>query len=64
LPPITAVDDVIAVLPRVDCVLLVVGSGSSTKREIEESQRHLSRFNLLGVVVNKATDDMPRDEYY
>jgi protein-tyrosine kinase len=64
LPPITAVDDVIAVLPRVDCVLLVVGSGSSTKREIEESQRHLARFNLLGVVVNKATDDMPRDEYY
>ena len=64
LPPITAVDDVIAVLPRVDCVLLVVGSGNSTKREIEESQRHLSRFNLLGVVVNKATDDMPRDEYY
>ena len=39
LPPITAVDDVIAVLPRVDCVLLVVGSGNSTKREIEESQR-------------------------
>jgi protein-tyrosine kinase len=34
-----------------------VGSGSSTKREIEESQRHLSRFNLLGVVVNKASAD-------
>jgi protein-tyrosine kinase len=65
LPPVAAVDDVIAVLPRVDCVLLVVGSGSSTKREIEEAQRHLSRFNLLGVVVNKASADRAaQGEYY
>jgi protein-tyrosine kinase len=64
LPPVTAVDDVIAVLPKVDCVLLVVGSGNSTKRELEESQRHLARSNLLGVVVNKATDGVTRDEYY
>jgi protein-tyrosine kinase len=64
LPPVTAVDDVIAVLPKIDCVLLVVGSGNSTKRELEESQRHLARSNLLGVVVNKATDGVTRDEYY
>jgi protein-tyrosine kinase len=64
LPPVTAVDDVIAVLPKVDCVLLVVGSGDSTKRELEESQRHLARSNLLGVVVNKAADGVTRDEYY
>jgi capsular exopolysaccharide synthesis family protein len=65
LPPITSVDDVIAVLPKVDCVLLVVGSGNSTKRELEESQRHLARSNLLGVVVNKATDGaVSRDDYY
>jgi protein-tyrosine kinase len=65
LPPITAVDDVIAVLPKIDCVLLVVGSGNSTKRELEESQRHLARSNLLGVVVNKAADgSISRDGYY
>lgn len=64
LPPVTAVDDVIAVLPRVDCVLLVVGSGSSTRREIEESQRHLGRFNLLGVVVNKVPDEKAQNDYY
>lgn len=64
LPPVTAVDDVIAVLPRVDCVLLVVGSGSSTKREIEESRRHLARFNLLGVVVNKVPHQNPLNAYY
>jgi protein-tyrosine kinase len=64
LPPVTAVDDVIAVLPRVDCVLLVVGNGSSTRREIEEAQRHLARFNLLGVVVNKAAEDSHHHGYY
>ena len=64
LPPVTAVDDVIAVLPRVDCVLLVVGNGSSTKQEIEESRRHLARFNLLGVVVNKVTGQGARYSYY
>ena len=64
LPPVTAVDDVIAVLPRVDCVLLVVGNGSSTRHEIEESRRHLARFNLLGVVVNKVTTHSARNEYY
>lgn len=65
LPPVAAVDDALAVLPRVDCVLLVVGSGSSTKREIEESRRHLTPFNLLGVVVNKANEERssPADYY-
>jgi protein-tyrosine kinase len=64
LPPVTAVDDVIALLPRVDCVLLVVGSGSSTKHQIEESRRHLERFNLLGVVVNKVTERVAAGDYY
>jgi capsular exopolysaccharide synthesis family protein len=64
MPPINAVDDVIAVLPRMDCVLLVVGSGSSTRRELEEAQRHLARSNLLGVVVNKAAEQPALDDYY
>jgi len=64
LPPVTVVDDVIAVLPRVDCVLLVVGNGDSTKREMEEARRHLARFPLLGLVVNKATDDPLAGAYY
>jgi protein-tyrosine kinase len=64
LPPITAVDDVIAVLPKIDCVLLVVGSGSSTRRELEEAQRHLTRSNLLGVVVNKVAQPPALDDYY
>lgn len=64
LPPVTAVDDVIAVLPRVDCVLVVIGSGTSTTREIEETKRHLARFNVLGVAVNMAPLTMANSGYY
>ncbi len=53
LPPALAADDVLAVLPQVDCVLFVVASGVSSEKEIEEAQRRLSRVPLLGVVLNK-----------
>ena len=63
LPPVLAADDVIAVLPRIDCVLMVVGSGMSSQKEIEEAMRHLGGANLLGVVLNK--DESPvRKGYY
>jgi protein-tyrosine kinase len=64
LPPVNAVDDVLAVLPRVDCVLVVVGSGSSTRREIEESKRYLARFNVLGVVANMVPMSSAHESYY
>lgn len=63
LPPVLAVDDVLAVLPRIDCVLMVVGNGTSTRKEIDEAMSRLSKFHLLGVVLNK--DDAPtRNAYY
>jgi len=63
LPPILVADDVMAVLPHVDCVLLVVGSGASSEKEIEEAMTRLSKAQLLGVVLNK--DDAPaRSSYY
>jgi capsular exopolysaccharide synthesis family protein len=62
LPPVLAADDVMAILPRIDCVLLVVGSGASNQREIEEAMNRLSRANLLGVVLNK--DDAPSQNSY
>lgn len=52
LPPVLAADDVMAVLPQVDCVLLVIGSGTSSEKEIEEAQRRLSKVPLVGVVLN------------
>lgn len=62
LPPVLSTDDAIAVLPQIDCVLLVVGNGMSTKSEIEDSLRHLSATNLLGVVLNKA--EVENRSYY
>lgn len=63
LPPVLASDDVLAILPRIDCVLMVVGNGQATRKEIEEAMNRISRFSLLGVVLNK--DDAPfGNDYY
>ncbi len=62
LPPILVADDVMAVLPRIDCVLMVVGSGASTQTEIEEASDRLSKSNLLGVVLNR--DESPAQNAY
>lgn len=62
LPPALAADDVLTIMPRMDCVLLVVGSGSSTQKEIEETMRHMPNTPLVGYVVNK--DDAPMTRGY
>ena len=54
LPPLLVSDDVIALLPQIDCVLLVVANGMSTQREIEDSIRLLPAEKLIGTVLNKA----------
>lgn len=54
LPPVLNADDALAVMPNLDCVLLVVGAGMSAKREVEDTLRHLPATNLLGSVLNKA----------
>jgi protein-tyrosine kinase len=54
MPPILSGDDAIAILPQIDCVLLVVAVGQSKMSEIEECNRHVHLTHLLSVVVNKA----------
>lgn len=63
LPPLLNVDDAIAVLPTMDCALMVVGNGLVTKHDMAESLRHLHATNLLGVVLNKA-EVQQRNQYY
>lgn len=63
LPPILSADDAIAVLPNMDCVLMVIGNGMSKPAEIEETIHHLQGTNLLGVVLNKAEVE-PRTYHY
>jgi Mrp family chromosome partitioning ATPase len=62
LPPVLNTDDAIAVLPKMDCVLMVVGDGVSTSADIEESLRLVPDEKLLGVVLNKA--EAASTQYY
>ena len=63
LPPILNVDDAMVILPNVDCVLMVVGNGLNSEKEIEETKRLLPAVNFLGVVLNRA-ETPARDYYY
>jgi hypothetical protein len=63
LPPVLGADDAIALLPQIDCVLMVVANGMTTKREIEDSLRLLPASTLIGTVLNKA-EITPSTYYY
>lgn len=56
LPPLLNADDALAVLPSIDCVLMVVANGLSTRQEVEDAMRYLSSTQLIGTVLNKAAD--------
>ena len=56
LPPLLSSDDVISILPQLDCVLFVVGAGKTTAEEIKECNRHLESTEVVRVVLNKAED--------
>ena len=64
LPPMLPSDDVIALAPQIDCVLLVAAIRLSKVSEVEECIRHLQPSQLLRVVVNKATEANARYNYY
>jgi MinD-like ATPase involved in chromosome partitioning or flagellar assembly len=55
LPPTLPTDDTLALLPQLDCVLMVVADGVTTKRELEDAQSALQGGNLLGTVLNKTS---------
>jgi protein-tyrosine kinase len=63
LPPVLVADDVMALMPHIDCVLMVVANGMSTKREIEDSLRIIPASKLIGTILNKAETE-PVPYYY
>jgi capsular exopolysaccharide synthesis family protein len=63
LPPILASDDVISILPRLDCVAFVVGAGTTTTEEIKECNRHLESAEVVRVILNKSEDAGARYYY-
>jgi protein-tyrosine kinase len=64
LPPILSSDDVIALLPQIDCVLLVTAVGTTKVSEVGECNRHLQASHLVRLVVNKSTDENANYYYY
>lgn len=53
LPPMLAADDVIALMPQLDCALLVAAIGTTTAAEVAECNGHLQGAQVLRIVLNK-----------
>lgn len=64
LPPVLVIDDTLALLPQVDCILMVVANGMSTKQEIEDSLRLVPPGKLIGTILNKAENELKTNYYY
>ena len=62
LPPILSGDDVIAILPQIDCVLLVAAVGTTTVAQIKECNKHLQSAEVVRIALNKV--DETSDNYY
>ena len=63
LPPILTSDDVIAMLPQTDCVLLVAAVGTSKVAEIQECSKHLQSASVVRIMLNKVAE-VSTDYYY
>lgn len=57
LPPMLSSDEVIALMPEIDCVLLVAAIGLSKASEVEECIGHVNGAQLVRVVANKTIDE-------
>lgn len=64
LPPLLAGNDVISILPELDCVLLVAAIGTSKISEIEECNRHLQTTDVVRFVLNKVPESATNYGYY
>ena len=64
MPPLLQGDEVLATLPRIDCILLVTAVGVSTLHEIKECNRHLQASEVVRLVLNKSHETTKRHYYY
>jgi Mrp family chromosome partitioning ATPase len=64
LPPLLSSDDAIAVLPQVDCVMLVTAVGTTTVAQIEECSKHLLSADVVRVVLNKVPEQNTKEYCY
>ena len=64
LPPLLSGDDVLTILPQLDCVLLVAAVGTSTVAEIKECIKYLQSLEIVRFVLNKAPPSHLNYYYY
>ena len=55
LPPVLTGDDVLLVLPHIDCVLFVAAAGLSTASEFRECNKHLQSTAVVRIALNKSS---------
>ena len=64
LPPMLMSDDVISILPQLDCLLFVTAIGSTTIAEIKECDKYLDKTSVVQIVANKSTDKTHQYYFY
>jgi protein-tyrosine kinase len=63
LPPVMSGDDVLSIMPYMDCFLLVAAVGSSTVSDIRECNKYLHSAEILRIVLNKAAEQRTYSGY-
>jgi protein-tyrosine kinase len=64
MPPILQGDEVLATLPKIDCMLLVTAAGVSTQHQIIECNKHLQSAEVIRLVLNRASQSQSAGGYY
>lgn len=64
LPPTLAGDDVLAISPLIDAILLVVAEGNCRREFLAEAHELLKDTNILGTILNKSREQTPSGGYY
>lgn len=59
LPPVLIGDDVLSILPQLDCVLFVAAVGLSSVSEIKECNKHLQATTVVRIALNKSSEIGP-----
>jgi protein-tyrosine kinase len=64
IPPLFVADDALLLLPHVDGALLVAEDEKNTPEELQHSIHVLEQTNLLGLILNKSRQPLPRYHSY
>jgi len=63
-PPVLVADDVIALAPALDSLLLVISNGQTNVDHLASAVELLDGYNLLGTVLNRCTENTSASEGY